>query len=260
MRPQNHSDKRPLAEQVADRLKDYILEEGLCSGDKLPTESALATEMQVSRSTVREAIKRLESQNILTVRHGAGSFVADNPGLTNDPLGLAFIPDRLKLARDLLEIRTIIEPAIAELAARNATAEDIEEIDRLYRLTEQHIMKGEDYLKVDIAFHGAIAKASGNLVVPNLMPIISTAVEFFTESTHRTLLQETLDTHKAVAVAIANHDTMAARDAMLLHMTYNRDLFRQMHKLSQEDMAPRVPDWVLELKELKKVEENGAEQ
>ena len=67
------------AEQVAQRIKDYILEEKLKSGDKLPTETALAREMGVARSTVREAIKRLESQNILTVRHGAGSFVTTSP-------------------------------------------------------------------------------------------------------------------------------------------------------------------------------------
>lgn len=251
MSRETQNDSRPLAERVADLLKNFILEEGLQSGDKLPTEAALSQQLQVSRSTVREAIKRLESQNILTVRHGAGSFVADNPGLTEDPLGLAFIDDKIKLAWDLLEVRALIEPAIAELAARNATDADIAEIERLYQLTEAHILRGEDYLKVDISFHAAIARASGNLVVPNLMPIISTAVQVFTESTHRTLLQETLDTHKAVLVAIKRHDPIAARDAMLLHLVYNRNLFREMNDLQPEDRAPTVPAWVLALSELK---------
>lgn len=113
----DYDQTRPLAEQVAERLKEYILKGKLKSSDKLPTEAKLSVEMNVARSTVREAIKRLESQNILTVRHGAGSFVADNTGLTEDPLGLAFFEDKWKLTEDLLEIRTIIEPAIAELAA-----------------------------------------------------------------------------------------------------------------------------------------------
>ena len=93
METAGYDSSRPLAEQVAQRIKDYILEEKLKSGDKLPTETALAREMGVARSTVREAIKRLESQNILTVRHGAGSFVTDQPGLADDPLGLDFIED-----------------------------------------------------------------------------------------------------------------------------------------------------------------------
>ena len=105
-----YDSSRPLAEQVAQKIKDYILEEKLKAGDKLPTETALAKEMGVARSTVREAIKRLESQNILTVRHGAGSFVTDQPGLADDPLGLDFIEDKERLAFDLLEVRNIIEP------------------------------------------------------------------------------------------------------------------------------------------------------
>ena len=125
METAGYDSSRPLAEQVAQRIKDYILEEKLKSGDKLPTETALAREMGVARSTVREAIKRLESQNILTVRHGAGSFVTDQPGLADDPLGLDFIEDKERLAFDLLEVRNIIEPAIAALAARHATPEDI---------------------------------------------------------------------------------------------------------------------------------------
>lgn len=213
METAGYDSSRPLAEQVAQRIKDYILEEKLKSGDKLPTETALAREMGVARSTVREAIKRLESQNILTVRHGAGSFVTDQPGLADDPLGLDFIEDKERLAFDLLEVRNIIEPAIA--------------------------------------------RASGNLVAPQLAPIITASVEVFTEGTHRTLLQETLDTHKAVLEAIKCGDSTWARDAMTLHLSYNRDLYRKMHRArsGEPPLAPKVPEWVLQLKELAKPEE-----
>lgn len=249
-----YDQSRPLAEQVAERLKEYVLRKKLKSGDKLPTETSLAKEMNVARSTMREAIKRLESQNILTVRHGAGTFVANNTGLTEDPLGFAFFEDKVKLVEDLQEIRAMIEPAIAELAARRATPEDMDEIERLYGIMEDHILNGHDYLEEDVAFHNAIAKASGNNVVPKLTPIITTAVNVFTEETHRKLLQETLETHKAVAVAIRNRDGVAARDAMLLHLMYNRNLFRAMRREQTGDAlsVPKVPKWVLELDELKK--------
>ena len=213
--------------------------------------------MGVARSTVREAIKRLESQNILTVRHGAGSFVTDQPGLADDPLGLDFIEDKERLAFDLLEVRNIIEPAIAALAARHATPEDIAEMESLYNLMEYHILHGQDYLNEDMKFHRTIARASGNLVAPQLAPIITASVEVFTEGTHRALLQETLDTHKAVLEAIKCGDSTWARDAMTLHLSYNRDLYRKMHRArsGEPPLAPKVPEWVLQLKELAKPEE-----
>lgn len=101
-------------------------------------------------------------------------------------------------------------------------------------------------------FHRAIAQASGNLVAPQLTPIITASVEVFTEGTHRTLLQETLDTHKAVLEAIKSGDSTWARDAMTLHISYNRDLYRKMHRQrsGEPPLTPKVPKWVLALKEL----------
>ena len=234
-----YDSSRPLAEQVAQKIKDYILEEKLKAGDKLPTETALAKEMGVARSTVREAIKRLESQNILTVRHGAGSFVTDQPGLADDPLGLDFIEDKERLA------------------AHHATPEQIAEMEQLYDQMEYHILHGQDYLEEDMKFHRAIAQASGNLVAPQLTPIITASVEVFTEGTHRALLQETLNTHKAVLEAIKSGDSPWARDAMTLHITYNRDLYRKMRRQrsGEPPLTPKVPEWVLALKELSSPQE-----
>ena len=259
METNDYDSGRPLAEQVAQRLKDYILEKDLKAGDRLPTETTLTRQMGVARSTVREAIKRLESQHILVVRHGAGSFVADHPGMTDDPLGLDFVQDRERLAFDLLEVRIIIEPAIAELAAQHATPKDIAELESLYNTMERHIMNGEDYLAEDMKFHQTIARASGNLVAPKLTPIITAAVEIFTEGTHRALLQETLDTHKGVLEAIKARDSIWARDAMLMHLIYNLDMYRKMHRArtGEPSLTPRVPDWVLKLDNLRPPEEQA---
>lgn len=154
-------------------------------------------------------------------------------------------------------MRNIIEPAIAALAARHATPEDIAEMESLYNLMEYHILHGQDYLDEDMKFHRTIARASGNLVAPQLAPIITASVEVFTEGTHRALLQETLDTHKAVLEAIKCGDSTWARDAMTLHLSYNRDLYRKMHRArsGEPPLAPKVPEWVLQLKELTKPEE-----
>lgn len=241
-----YDSSRPLAEQVAQKIKDYILEEKLKAGDKLPTETALAKEMGVARCTVREAIKRLESQNILTVRHGAGSFVTDQPGLADDPLGLDFIEDKERLAFDLLEVRNIIEPAIAALAAHHATPEQIAEMEQLYDQMEYHILHGQDYLEEDMKFHRAIAQASGNLVAPQLTPIITASVEVFTEGTHRTRIYTSKDEKTArkaflgqgillfgwsfvtaiigmscFTIATMNGDTLASGDYAFAYMATN---------------------------------------
>ena len=105
--------------------------------------------------------------------------------------------------------------------------------------------------------HRAIAQASGNLVAPQLTPIITASVEVFTEGTHRALLQETLNTHKAVLEAIKSGDSSWARDAMTLHITYNRDLYRKMRRQrsGEPPLTPKVPEWVLALKELSSPQE-----
>lgn len=229
----NEQDVRPLAEQVSDRLMDYILKQELKSGERMPTEIELTEQLGVGRSTIREAVKILASRNILEVRHGAGTFVADNVGITEDPLGFAFIRDKRKLTHDLLEVRMLIEPPIAAMAARNATQEDIVLLEESYNKVERLILAGLPYLKEDVIYHQRIAAASKNLVVPNLTPIISQAVNLFTTRTGCRLRKETIETHRAVLEAIKRRDSIAAQDAMVLHLVYNRNLLREIE--AQED-------------------------
>ncbi len=221
---------KPLAEQIADKIKDYIIHHDLKSGEKIPTEHELVETMGVGRSTIREAVKILASRNILDVRHGAGTFVAPNMGISDDPLGFMFIKDKQKLTRDLLEIRMIIEPPIAALAAKNATEEDIVELEQLYHEVEALILSGKPYIEEDVRFHQKIAEASKNLVVPNLTPLISQAVDLFTTRTSYALTKETLVTHRDVMEAIKIGDSTWAQDAMTLHLIYNRDALRRIER------------------------------
>ncbi len=77
--------------------------------------------LKVGRSTLREAIKRLAARNILTVRQGSGTYVSDHTGVPEDPLGLTFIEKGPKLAKDLVELRLMIEPEMAATAAERIT-------------------------------------------------------------------------------------------------------------------------------------------
>lgn len=102
-----------------------ILEENLQPGDRLPNETILSERLNAGRSSVREAMKLLASRNIVTIRQGSGTYIASSPGMVEDPLGFTFIGNKQKLIHDLLEVRFLLEPSIAAMAAANAEEKDI---------------------------------------------------------------------------------------------------------------------------------------
>lgn len=211
---------KPLGETTSEKIIKLIVDENLKIGDKLPNEYELADKLGVGRSTIREAIKALVSRNILEIKRGSGTFI--RCGVADDPLGLMFVKDKLKLAVDLLEIRFMIEPKIASLAAINATEENIEELSKLCDEVEELILNGMPHMEKDIEFHTAIARSSKNLVTTNLVPIINESIAVFIDVTNTQLKNETIETHKEILNAIKNKNANEAHDAMLLHLAYNR--------------------------------------
>jgi DNA-binding FadR family transcriptional regulator len=210
-------------------LIKYIIDNDLQPTTKLPNEYELADLLQVGRSTVREAVKALASRHILDVRQGAGTFVAHGKiGISPDPLGFTFIKDKQKLVKDLTEIRMMIEPKVAQMSALQATEKDVEEMRELVDEIEWLIHTNKNYTEQDIAFHRKIAESSGNVVVPNLMPVIQQGIILFMDMTNRTLRQETIETHRAILEAIADKNPLAASDAMTLHIVFNRSRLREM--------------------------------
>ena len=226
----SHLKSKLLAEQVQEQIYQYILNTPIAIGAKLPNEFELGEKFGVGRSTIREAVKLLISRGILEVRRGSGTYVVSTTPMDLDPLGLGAVEDKMALAMDLVNVRMILEPGIAEMAAMNATARDVERLRELCAVIEQKIETGENYIEEDIAFHTAVAKCSGNMVVEKLVPIIDTAVMMFVNVTHRKLTQETIMTHRAVTDAIAERDPMGAKSAMMMHMTFNRNMIKDMMK------------------------------
>ncbi len=108
--------KKLLGSQVEKELLNYILNEPVQIGEKIPNEFDLAEKFGVGRSTVREAVKALVSKGILEVRRGAGTYVVSTSTLEEDPLGLARLGDKYKLALELLDVRMMLEPEIAAMA------------------------------------------------------------------------------------------------------------------------------------------------
>ena len=203
---QNFKEKT-LSQRIAERIIKYILEENLQPGDKLPNETVMCERLNVGRSSLREAMRALASRNVITI---------------DDPFGLTFVEDKQKMIKDLMEIRFLIEPSIAAMAAIRADETDIQNILTACENAEKLLLANKNHTEKDIAFHAAIALSSKNIVVPKLVPIINSSIPLISESKEYTLRDETIETHREIADAIAAHDAVRAHDAMYLHLIYNR--------------------------------------
>ena len=126
----NSLEEKSLPQKISEDIISLILEENLQPGDKLPNETILSERLNAGRSSVREAMKLLASRNIVTIRQGSGTYIASSPGMVEDPLGFTFIGNKQKLIHDLLEVRFLLEPSIAAMAATNA--EEKQKIDQMY--------------------------------------------------------------------------------------------------------------------------------
>ncbi len=227
-----------LPEQVASQISQLIIDQHLVSGDKMPSELELVSKLHVGRGTIREAIKLMVSRNILVVRRGLGTFIADRTGQTEDPLGFAFYPDQNQLSLDLQEVRVQFEPWVARAAAQRATEENMKELKARCLLVEEDIMAGRDHLQHDVDFHVCIAQCTQNMVVPNLIPIISYSVGLFGKLTRNALLSETIIGHRAVADAICRRDGATAERMMRQHLEQNRVELEKVLKTMQEKQTP----------------------
>lgn len=213
---------KPLAEQVADYILKLIVDSGLEAGAKLPNEFELAERTGVGRGTIREAVKILVSRNILEIRRGAGTYVSDRQGIVEDPLGLAFIKDKKNLAMDLLNVRLMLEPEIARMAAEHATEEQKDALVRQCDKVEEIICQGKNHMEEDVRLHEMIAACSGNRVMEKLVPVINSSIAVFVDVTNGRLRQETIETHREIVDAIVAGDGDGARCAMNMHLLYNR--------------------------------------
>lgn len=212
-----------LSEQTGNRLYEMIVEQGIYpAGSKLPNENDLSREMNVSRTTLREAISFLVTQGVLEIHRGKGTFVArelPNKGL--DLSELADMRSRIR-ASDLFEMRLIFEPATVALACQRATDEELQNIRRKAERMEELSKSGGDWPSADQEFHFAIIQASHNEYMRKLYPIINSAVNEIMQISHnRTYMQEiAVADNRLILEFLLKRDEAGARHAMSIHMKH----------------------------------------
>lgn len=226
-------EKKTKAQQIADKLYKQIKDENKYSlGEKLPTERDLVDEFNASRNSVREAIKILATEGIVTVKHGSGIYV-DDVNLKNTSDFESLKEQSLEL-NSIYEFRIMYEPEIARLAAARATKEEIQEILKCAEEIVELVDCGEFYYKKDQEFHSLIAKASHNDIGIALAPLImSFVVNGILISNANGGVQissnNAREGHLAIAKFIEAHDQIGAYSAMRMHIEINQKFIREVN-------------------------------
>ena len=212
--------KTKVYEEVVAQLERLILDGALRPGDKLPPERELAERFDVSRSAVREAIRALELKGFAEPRPGEGTLVRI-PTIDSllSPLA-SLLSQKHDLVSELLEVREMIEPAVAARAARNAGPEDLARLEGILNRQKEKVSRQELAIEEDSEFHYTIARATKNSVI---LKVLDMMMDILRESRERSLQVEgrrekSLAGHRRIFNAIKRRDPEAAEAAMRQHL------------------------------------------
>ena len=210
-------------EQVAEQIEKRILNGELRSGDRLPTERALADQFHVSRTAVREAMKILAQKGLVDMRPGRGTIVIDGSReAMQHSIGLMM---KLKLgevggSENLVQVREILETEIAALAAARATDKEIAAMREAVKVMDESLQDADAFIAADNRFHEALAQATQNTLI---FMLINSIVSLLSEQRKQIFEveggpQRGQIHHKRILGSVVSRDPEAARAAMRSHL------------------------------------------
>lgn len=209
-------------EQVVIQIKKMIIDGTLKKGDKLPTERELAEQLQVSRTSVREAIRALEVIGLVESRQGAGNYIRDTfESSLFEPMSMMFLLEESN-PREIVELRKVLEIETVVLAASRITKEELAYLEQL--LEEMRKSNTEEVnVVLDKKFHYSIARASKNLLIINVLQVISQLIDDLIKGSREKILSieenriKLTQQHELIYNALKNGDTKGAFEAMNGH-------------------------------------------
>lgn len=207
-------------EQVVARVYELIKRDSLKAGDRLPPERELAKQLGISRPALRAGLGSLISMGVLQSRQGSGTYIVDGPpALDSEPLRL--LAELHGFSYDhMFETRSVLEVGAAGLAAERATGEQLatmaEEITEMFAALKDPQL----FLVHDVAFHRAVAAASGNPTLATLVEMVSAILYQRRRDTIERAhdFNEALELHRRIYRAIRSHKPDEAREAMRDHI------------------------------------------
>ena len=216
---------RALSDTVAQQIQKQIEKGSFATSGKLPTEAVLAREFGVSRTVIREAISRLKNEGMVEPRQGSGVFVVERAGIRPLRIDYAQAVEPGSVVQ-ILALRRAIEAEVASEAAMRRTDAQMAVIDAALAKIGTAVAEGEDGVAEDVAFHRAIANATGNPYFLKTLTFLNQYLEAGTlvtrknEALREDFSRQVREEHAAIAAAIRAGDPMAARNAAQTHL-YN---------------------------------------
>ncbi|WP_275693126.1 FadR/GntR family transcriptional regulator [Devosia lacusdianchii] len=214
--------KAGLTELLVARILSLVTTGELKPGDQLPSERKLAETFDVSRPTLREAIRALDVLGVVEVRHGGGAFVSQLEA--SDLLGplTFFLTLRASEVEKLYDARRLIEGEIAALAAAQATPADFDALTDLVDLQDAAKLEPAKYRELDTAFHRGLAELSGNDFLARAAQSLNILGQEFRKTASETpnVITTSITDHRAIIAALRAGDAEAARLAMATHMSH----------------------------------------
>jgi len=238
--------KTRVSQDIIEQVRDLVTSGRLRPGDRLPSERELSQALSVSRSSVREAVRAMESLGLIEARAGEGTFVASPSGSRgSDPL-IASLHQDWSTQHKLFEVRRVIEPDLASLAARRATAEQIEKMRTILAEQQAQIRQGGTGVRQDTLFHYLLAEATGNEVLVRIMDSLMDLLLRTREESlqHDKRPARSLKQHRAMLRAIEARNPRAAERLMYQHIAEIEELvFSQGEQPPPERSgSPSAPD------------------
>ena len=233
--------KTRLAEEIADRIRVLILDGTLPPDKPLPGERLLAARFGVSRGSIRDAFRMLETIGLLETRHGQGTFPHElDVGRLVAPLA-SILTYRRDLRDELMDVRRMFEPAVARVAATRASEEDLADLQRILDTQRRKLHTGGSAIVEDTAFHAVLARATCNRVV---MRIMETLNDLLIGPRKLTLKQKgrperSIEGHAAVVAALRRRDPDGAARAMRRHIDQIADLLEQADGIRDSGLGTR---------------------
>lgn len=222
--------RHSLSDTLTERLLALIRTEGLKPGDRLPSSRVLAERFAVATPTVREALRRLQATGAVEFRHGSGVYIRqslDRVVLPNPHLS-TLATDQLS---QLLEARLLVEPALAAAAARRREPEPRKRIEVALRNAERHLDNDEALHEANMEFHRAVAAASGNYVLHEVIDSLLSVHAGEQREIQRIFDDRVRDheEHRAVLAAIEADDPDQASELMRRHLEDVRSVVNTKH-------------------------------
>ena len=221
----------PLDEQIASRIEEIIVQQHLQPGMKLPPERELAIQFGVSRPTVSIAIQLLHQRGLVDRKVGSGTRVREIPAtVVTEPMKRYFRMKNCSIL-ELMKLRLLIEPAAAEMAAQNASADDLQAIESHLKALEAAGRKrhAPSYSQADIAFHHAVATASHSepfvIVLLAFQEVIITTIQITARAQWSNV---GMRHHRQIYEAIRDREPARARDRMQAHLEIDRYIDRKI--------------------------------